>query len=41
MKGWLILSFLFLMCGCGDSNYNRGYVISKSHVEPEVQEAEE
>ena len=38
MKAWVI--FCVLLAGCGDgANYNRGYVISHSQVEPVEEEA--
>jgi len=36
MKMLIIIGLCFLMSACSDGNYNRGYVISKSQVEPEA-----
>jgi hypothetical protein len=41
MKILIIISLCLLVVGCGEGNYNRGYVISKSAVESETPEAEE
>jgi len=38
MKVLIIMSLCFLIAGCSDGNYNRGYVISKVQAEPEAKE---
>jgi len=40
MKVLAIIGLCFLITGCSDGNYSRGYVISKAQVEPDAQEAE-
>jgi len=32
----IFASLCFLISGCGDGNYSRGYVISKAQVEQEA-----
>lgn len=41
MKALIIISLCFVLAGCSEGNYNRGYVISKSHVEPETTDESE
>ena len=42
MRVLIIMGLCFLISGCNEGNYNRGYVISKAQVEPEAtDEAEE
>jgi len=41
MKVLAIMGLCFLITGCSDGNYSRGYVISKAQVEPEAESAKE
>jgi hypothetical protein len=41
MKVLAIIGLCFLITGCSDGNYNRGYVISKAEVQPEAADSAE
>ncbi len=41
MNVLIIIGLCFLVTGCSDGNYNRGYVISKATPEPEAGNAAE
>jgi hypothetical protein len=36
MRVLIIIGLCFLIAGCSEGNYNRGYVISKAQMEPEA-----